>query len=43
MFLPFVLAILTPGGRDDLMFRLQGRDPQALADLYDRYGTSPFR
>jgi RNA polymerase sigma-70 factor, ECF subfamily len=32
------LAIHVAGGETDLIQRLQRRDPQALADLYDRYG-----
>ena len=28
---------------DDLLARLQRRDPQALAELYDRYGAMVFR
>jgi RNA polymerase sigma-70 factor (ECF subfamily) len=38
MFLPMWLAIHVAGGETDLIQRLQRRDPQALADLYDRYG-----
>src|SRR5438067_3299725 len=38
MFLPMWLAIHVAGGDTELIQRLQRRDPQALADLYDRYG-----
>jgi len=38
MFLPIWLAIHVAGGDTELIQRLQRRDPQALADLYDRYG-----
>src|SRR5215472_4497352 len=39
--LPLILAILTKGD-GDLLVRLQRRDPQALAKLYDRYGRMVF-
>jgi RNA polymerase sigma-70 factor (ECF subfamily) len=39
--LPLILAILTKGD-GDLLVRLQRRDPQALAELYDRYGRMVF-
>jgi RNA polymerase sigma-70 factor (ECF subfamily) len=40
--LPLILAILAkPEG--DLLRRLQQRDPQALAELYDGYGGMVFR
>ncbi len=35
--LPLLMAILAAAD-SDLLLRLQKRDPQALADLYDRYG-----
>ena len=38
MLLPLLMAIRTPAGDPDLVARLQRRDPQALAELYDRYG-----
>jgi len=38
MLLPLILAIHAPGGEHDLIERLQRRDPQAMAELYDRYG-----
>src|SRR5690349_2380574 len=42
MFLPLILAIHTSGGDRDLVARLQRRDPQALAELYDRYGRLAY-
>jgi RNA polymerase sigma-70 factor (ECF subfamily) len=39
--LPLILAVLTKGD-GDLLVRLQRRDPQALAELYDRYGSMVF-
>jgi RNA polymerase sigma-70 factor (ECF subfamily) len=38
MLLPLLMALRTPAGDPDLVARLQRRDPQALAELYDRYG-----
>jgi len=38
MLLPFLMAVLTSAGDADLVARLQRRDAQALAELYDRYG-----
>ena len=38
MLLPLIMAIHAPGGDANLVARLQRRDPQALAELYDRYG-----
>lgn len=38
MFLPIWLAIHVAGSDVELIERLQRHDPQALADLYDRYG-----
>ncbi len=35
--LPLILAVMA-SAEGDLMARLQNRDPQALAELYDRYG-----
>ena len=40
--LPLILAVLGAGD-GDLLARLQRRDPQALAELYDRYGGIVFR
>ena len=39
---PLILAVVSKGD-GDLMVRLQRRDPQALAELYDRYGQVAFR
>lgn len=39
--LPLIFAVLTKGD-GDLLARLQRRDPQALAELYDRYGRMVF-
>ncbi|MCX6622616.1 MAG: sigma-70 family RNA polymerase sigma factor [Acidobacteria bacterium] len=36
--LPLILAVMACA-EGDLMARLQNRDPQALAELYDRYGS----
>jgi RNA polymerase sigma-70 factor (ECF subfamily) len=38
IFLPIWLAIHVAGSDAGLIERLQRREPQALADLYDRYG-----
>jgi RNA polymerase sigma-70 factor, ECF subfamily len=38
MLLPFIMAVLTAAQDTDLVLRLQRRDAQALAELYDRYG-----
>ena len=38
MLLPLWLAMHVAGGDTELIERLQRRDPQALAELYDRYG-----
>jgi len=40
--LPLMLAVLAKGD-GDLLARLQRRDPQALAELYDRYGQTVYR
>ena len=42
MFLPLILAIQAPTGDVELVMRLQKRDPQALAELYDRYGRIAY-
>ncbi|HWC99839.1 MAG TPA: sigma-70 family RNA polymerase sigma factor [Candidatus Sulfopaludibacter sp.] len=42
MLLPLWLAIHAADGDPDLVLRLQRRDPQALAELYDRYGRIVF-
>jgi RNA polymerase sigma-70 factor (ECF subfamily) len=38
LLLPSILAIRVPHGERELIERLQRRDPQALAELYNRYG-----
>jgi RNA polymerase sigma-70 factor (ECF subfamily) len=38
LLLPIFLALRLPEGDTDLVARLQRREPQALAELYDRYG-----
>ena len=40
--IPLILAVVAKGD-GELMIRLQRRDPQALAELYDRYGQMVFR
>src|ERR1051325_7374518 len=42
MLLPLILAIHAPASDGDLIARLQRRDPQALAELYDRYGRIAY-
>jgi RNA polymerase sigma-70 factor (ECF subfamily) len=42
MFLPLWLAIHVAGGDSELIERLQRHDPQALAELYDRYGRLAY-
>src|ERR1044071_9034881 len=42
MLLPLILAIPAPASDGDLIARLQRRDPQALAELYDRYGRIAY-
>ena len=39
---PLISAVLTKGD-GDLLARLQQREPQALAELYDRYGGMVYR
>jgi RNA polymerase sigma-70 factor (ECF subfamily) len=39
---PLILAVVAKGD-GELLDRLQRRDPQALAELYDRYGPLVFR
>ena len=39
---PLILAVVEKGD-GELLVRLQRRDPQALAELYDRYGPLVFR
>lgn len=40
--LPLLLAIQAPAADGELIARLQKRDPQALAELYDRYGRIAY-
>ncbi len=42
MVLPFLLAMQAAPGDVELVLRLQKRDPQALAELYDRYGRLAY-
>jgi RNA polymerase sigma-70 factor (ECF subfamily) len=42
MLFPLWLAIHAADGDPELVQRLQRRDPQALAELYDRYGRIVF-
>ncbi|SPE26725.1 RNA polymerase sigma factor [Candidatus Sulfopaludibacter sp. SbA3] len=42
MLFPLWLAVHTADGDPELVQRLQRRDPQALAELYDRYGRIVF-
>src|SRR6202049_4035157 len=42
MLLPILLAIHAAVDDTDLVVRLQRRDPQALADLYDQYGRLAY-
>ncbi len=42
MLLPILLAIRAAEGDADLVARLQRRDAQALAELYDRYGRLAY-
>ncbi len=38
LFFPLLFAAIHAGGDRELAERLKRRDPQAMADLYDRYG-----
>jgi hypothetical protein len=42
MLLPIFLAIHAAEDDSGLVARMQRRDPQALAELYDRYGRLTF-
>jgi RNA polymerase sigma-70 factor (ECF subfamily) len=42
LLLPILLAIRAAEGDADLVARLQRREPQALGDLYDRYGRLAY-
>ena len=38
-----ILMAVLAATEGDLLARLQGRDPDALAELYDRYGAMAYR
>ncbi len=42
LFFPLIFAALDAEGDRELAVRLQRRDPQALAELYDKYGRIAF-
>jgi RNA polymerase sigma-70 factor (ECF subfamily) len=42
MLLPIFMALHAPEDDTNLVARMQRRDPQALAELYDRYGRVTF-
>src|ERR1700733_4250069 len=42
MLLPILMAVHAPEDDTNLVARMQRRDPQALAELYDRYGRVVF-
>ena len=42
LLLPFLFAALRGEGDHELAERLKRRDPQAMADLYDRYGRIAY-
>jgi RNA polymerase sigma-70 factor (ECF subfamily) len=42
MLLSLLLAVHAPAGDVEIVERLRRRDPQALADLYDRYGRLAY-
>jgi RNA polymerase sigma-70 factor (ECF subfamily) len=42
LLLPILLALRAAEGDADLALRLQRREPQALAELYDRYGRLAY-
>jgi RNA polymerase sigma-70 factor (ECF subfamily) len=42
LLLPILLAIHAAEADADLVVRLQHREPQALAELYDRYGRAAY-
>jgi RNA polymerase sigma-70 factor (ECF subfamily) len=41
-FLPFLAVIVDAKNEADLIRRLQSRDPNAMADLYDRFGRLTY-
>src|SRR3954468_10747299 len=42
MLLPILMAVHAPEDDTSLVARMQRRDPNALAELYDRYGRVTF-
>ena len=42
MILPFLMAVFGSSGDRELVERLKRRDPEALAELYDRYGKLAY-
>ncbi len=40
--LPLILAVLATGEDREVLLRLQKRDPEALGELYDRYGRAVY-
>ena len=42
MLLPILMALQTAEDDTSLVARMQRRDPNALAELYDRYGRVTF-
>jgi len=42
MILPFLMSVFGGAGERALVERLKQRDPQALAELYDRYGKMAY-
>ena len=42
MLLPILMAVHAADDDTDLVARMQRRDPQALAELYDRYGRITY-
>ena len=40
--IPLLSALVGPGDEPELVRRLKNRDPEAMADLYDRYGRIAY-
>ncbi|HXF26035.1 MAG TPA: sigma-70 family RNA polymerase sigma factor [Bryobacteraceae bacterium] len=40
--IPVLSALIDPGNDPELVRRLKNRDPEAMADLYDRYGRITY-
>jgi len=40
--IPLLSALIDPGNDPELVRRLKNRDPEAMADLYDRYGRITY-